>query len=464
MLDLTKGSPIKQILFFSIPYLIQSIFQQLYNVIDMIIVGRTIDSLAYTAIGATGSISWLITGCINGFALGFSVLISQGVGAKNENLIKKSFAQGLVLTAMIGAVISLIGICFSKNLLLLLNTPSDIIERANNYIFVIFAGIIFTAIQSFLLSSIRAIGDSKTPLFILIASCIINIALDLVFIAVFGMDTEGAGIATVIAQIFSIVMATLYIIRKVNILHFKKEDIELHRATVIPLLKMGAPMALTESIIAIGGIILQFGCNSLGTAFVTAITTANKITDFISMPILAFTTAFAVFVSQNYGARKSSRIVEGIKKSLMFCYGISIFALIIILIIGGLLISLLAGDVAEEVLKYAKQALITKTAFYVLLSTLMVFKMTLQALGKTFWVTLSGFAEVIGRAGISIIMVLLLNADVISVLEGFTIICFAHPLAWSFSIFTLTYDLLKAVKTLKKDNKSLQSDKIIENL
>jgi Na+-driven multidrug efflux pump len=270
------------------------------------------------------------------------------------------------------------------------------------------------------------------------------------------MDTEGAGLATIISQIFSMVICVIYIAKKLDILHFEKTDIRLEADIVVKLVRLGLPIALTEGIISLGGIVMQFGTNSLGTMFITSHTTANKLSDFASMPLLSFSTAFAVFVGQNYGAKKLERIRDGIKKSLIISYCWCAILITIFIFFSEPLLRLLAGDIDAQILAYARQYLLIRSSFYVLLATLLIVKTTLQSLSRVLWPTISGFVEVFARAGISLLTVFLVTSQILNLDGGYTLICFANPLAWFTAILTMGFDFIKALKMLKNDNADLQ--------
>lgn len=457
--DLTKGSPLRQILFFSIPYLIGNLFQQFYNIADMVIVGRTLDPNAYTAVGATSSLIWLTVGAVQALTAGFSAITARYFGSHDEEKIKHSFAASMRLSAILTAILMTICIVFARPILELLNTPADIIDRSYNYIICIFAGLFVTALFNLLSNMIRALGDSKTPLYFLIAACVINIALDYIFIVVFKMDTEGAGLATVIAQLISGILCIIYIVKKQPLLHISKRHFRCDKALDLSLLKIGIPMAFLNMVLSIGAIIMQFATNNLGTLYVTAYVTAAKLETFVTQPLLSFGSAVSVFAAQNYGAGKYSRIIEGSKKTHLIGFIWCAMAILIMLPLGRFLIMLLNKDIDALIVDNAYKYIVINTLLVFIVSPLIVCKGVLQAVGRTTLSMISGFTEILGRAGLSMVVVFLMKpylfgrSDLAPILGeelGFTFMCFATPLAWAFGTLTVIGDYIFMVKKFKK--------------
>ena len=348
MTDLTTGSSLKRILSFSVPFLIGNLFQQLYNVADMVIVGRTLDPLAYTAVGSTGSLVWFASGAIQSLTAGFAVITAQHKGAQNEENIKRSFGASIRLSAIISVLLSLICVIFARKILALLNTPEDIMDRAYGYIVWIFAGLIATALFNLLSHMVRALGDSKTPLYFLIIACVINIILDYVFIAICGMDTDGAGLATVLAQLLSGLLCIIYIKKKHPLLHISRRHLVWDKKMEKSLLRVGIPMAFLNMVLSVGSIVTQFVTNGLGTFYVTAQTTAAKIETFFVQPMLSLGSAVSVFAAQNYGARKYERVIDGTRKTLYFCYLWSLVSGVLMVLLGRYAVLLLAGGIRRH--------------------------------------------------------------------------------------------------------------------
>ncbi len=287
MRDLTTGTPAKLIFLFTIPLLVGNIFQQFYNMVDMIIVGQTIGKEALAAVGATGSITFLIIGFAQGLTAGLSIITAQRFGAQDFRGVMKSFAVATIISFTVTAILTVLSLVFLRPLLLLMQTPPDIIQQAQEFISVILGGM-FTSMAFNLLSNmIRALGDSRTPLFFLIFAVIINVILDLVFIINFHMGIAGAGYATVIAQISASLMCVIYIKRKIPLLQVSKSDFKIDKDTIFTHLNAGLPMAFQSSIIAIGAVVLQSALNSLGTDVVAAQAAAGRIDQFATQPMMS---------------------------------------------------------------------------------------------------------------------------------------------------------------------------------
>ncbi len=287
MRDLTTGTPAKLIFLFTIPLLVGNIFQQFYNMVDMIIVGQTIGKEALAAVGATGSITFLIIGFAQGLTAGLSIITAQRFGAQDFRGVKKSFAVAIIISFTVTAILTVLSLVFLRPLLLLMQTPPDIIQQAQEFISVILGGMFASMAFNLLSNMIRALGDSRTPLFFLIFAVIINVILDLVFIINFHMGIAGAGYATVIAQISASLMCVIYIKRKIPLLQVSKSDFKIDKDTIFTHLNAGLPMAFQSSIIAIGAVVLQSALNSLGTDVVAAQAVAGRIDQFATQPMMS---------------------------------------------------------------------------------------------------------------------------------------------------------------------------------
>lgn len=448
--DLTRGSPFKQILLFSIPYLIGNLFQQFYNVADMVIVGRTISPEAYAAVGSTGSLVWFTVGAMQSLTMGFSTIVARYVGAGDEDGVKRGFAASIKLTALLALLMSVICSLLCRPMLDLLRTPDDIIDRSYNYLFWIFAGLVATAFYNLLSNMIRALGDSRTPLLFLVIACLVNIILDYVFIAVCKMDTDGAGLATVVAQLISSLCCIVYIIKKFPQLHIKRchfvYDGKLDRL----LLGVGLPMAYLNMVLSVGGIVVQFVTNGLGTSYVSAQATGSKIESFVTELLISIASGGAVFAAQNYGAKKYDRVIDGNRKTLLLGALGCVIASLILLPFGKVVVTLLTGnDVTQDVIDNGYQYIVTNTALIWFVMPLIVSKSILQALGRTFWTMISGFTEIIGRVGLSMAVIYMINMEILAEQSGYLVICFSNPAAWLLGFLTVFPDFMLMIRKLK---------------
>lgn len=418
---LTEGNPAKLIFFFSLPLIIGNIFQQFYSMADTLIVGRTIGVNALAAVGCTGSITFLILGFVQGLTSGLSIITSQKFGAKNEDDVRKSFAASILISSAVAIITTILSVLLARPLLELLQTPSEIIDDAWAYLVIIFLGIPATVLFNLLSNAVRALGDSKTPLYFLIFACCINIILDLVFILYFHLGVVGAGIATILSQLLSGILCIFFIIKKVPILWLKKTDFQMHYEVITSHLSIALPMAFQMSIIAIGSLMLQFALNGLGAASVAAYTASQKIESIATMPLGSFGTAMATYAAQNYGAGKFSRIRKGVFQCILMSGSFSILSGAINVIAGSQLTSIFVGSQETEVLSLSHTYLVISGCFYFALALLFIYRFTLQGLGKSFIPTVAGIMELIMRA---------VGALVLTGAFGFAGACASNPLAW----------------------------------
>lgn len=425
---MTSGKPIKLIWNFTIPLLIGNLFQQLYNMADTFIVGRTIGVHALASVGSTGSIIFLILGFANGLTAGLAIPLAQRYGAKNYSGVKRSFYVSILISAVVAILLTILSMVFCRQILEIMQTPVEIIDGAYDYLMVIFAGI-FSSMAFNLLSNIfRSIGDAKTPLYFLVIACIMNIILDVVFIAGFGMGVEGAGYATVLSQIFSALACILYIWKKIPILRLNSKDFVAKSLDVKEHIRISFPMAFQSSIIAIGAIIIQITLNQLGATAVAAYTAAQKIDQVAILPMMSFGVTMATFVAQNYGAKKYDRIWRGVRDCIKLSLTFAISVGIILNLFSPIFIRTFVGVGHEEVVELGAIYFITNGTMYSLLSLLFIYRYTLQGVGKTFTPTVAGIMELCMRA---------FAAVVLSNLYGYTGATMANPLAWLGSLIPL---------------------------
>ena len=306
--DMTTGKPGKMILNFTLPIFLGNIFQQFYNMVDTVIVGRFVGANALAAVGSTGTITFLIIGFILGMTAGFTVLTAQKFGAGDMKAMRQTVGGAAVLSISVSIVLTVVSMLFMKPLLRFMQTPSDIFADAYSYIMIICAGIFAQMLYNLLASILRALGNSKIPLYFLILSALLNIVLDLLFIIVFHLGTAGAAYATVIAQGVSGLLCLVYIVKKVPVLHLKREDWKPKGHLLKNQLGVGFPMALQYSITAIGTMMVQTSLNLLGSMAVAAFTAASKIEMLTTQLFTAMGTTMATYCAQNIGAGKVKRI------------------------------------------------------------------------------------------------------------------------------------------------------------
>lgn len=421
--DMTKGSVVRQILMFTLPLLLGNLFQQFYNMVDSMIVGKFIGTNALAAVGSTGSINFLIIGFVLGISSGFCIPVSQYFGAMDFDRLRKTIANMIYLSIAITLVLTTVTLLFTRDILILMQTPKEILDDAYNYIIVIFGGMAATMFYNILAGILRALGDSKSPLIFLMISALTNVLLDLLFIVVIPMGVAGAGYATVLAQLLSGCLCLIYMIRKRSELqiNLKKEDFLPSGYLMKRLLYLGLPMAFQFSITAIGGVILQRAVNTLGSDSIAAITAGNKTQQIVTQPMESLGITMATFGGQNRGAGQIDRVNAGVNRCLLLSLVYSVLAGLFMWFFGKQM-ALLFVD-AKETAVIAQIAHLYRicSVFYPTLGFLFIYRNTVQGLGYGVPAMLAGVFELFARAFIAITFVPKI---------GFDAACFASPFAW----------------------------------
>ncbi|SDB41279.1 MULTISPECIES: MATE family efflux transporter [unclassified Butyrivibrio] len=419
--DLTNGSPMKLILGFAVPMLMGMLFQQFYNVVDTMIVGKFLGKYALAGVGSTGSINFMIIGFCMGVSAGFSIPIAQTFGARDFNGLKRYLGNAIVLCSILAVIMTFLSTIFCKKILILMNTPDEVMEHAYGYIVVIFIGIPVIYMYNLLSGVLRAVGDSKHPVMFLVIASFINIGLDLLFIIVFGLGVTGAALATVLSQLISGIMCLVFIVKSVDILHITKRDLTLERHHVFKLFNMGIPMGLQYSITAIGSVLLQVAVNSQGADIVAAVTTAGKVGMFFCCPFDALGSTMSTYGGQNVGAGKIDRLSKGMWAAGILGCIYSVIAFGVLYFFGRYFAMLFMSAGESAVLDYAHTYLIWNSLFYIPLVFVNVVRFLIQGMGFSMLAILAGVCEMIARAAASLFLVPVI---------GYTGICLASPLAW----------------------------------
>lgn len=419
--DLTEGKPLQLILQFSIPLVFGNLFQQMYNMIDTIIVGRYLGLSALTSVGSTTSITFLIIGFCLGTCAGLGVPVAQQFGAKNYEKMRAFIMNAAYVSIFLAAALTLVTCLLCDNILIWMRTPEEFFQGAYDYLFVIFLGIPFTFLYNVVSAIIRAMGDSRTPFYFLVLSTVLNVCLDLIFIIVFQWGTAGAAWATILSQAAAGVLCFFYMKRKYDILTFSCQERKIRMDYIKILFVMGVPMGLQYSITAIGSIMLQSAVNTLGSVCVSAYTAALKVKQLAMCPYDAFATASATFGSQNLGAGQLKRIREGLKSGIFISviYSVGIGA---VLIFAGSKIAMLFVSGSEtEVLGLVQQLLTCAGFFYVFLAFLNCTRMTIQGLGYSAIAMFAGCSELIARGVMALFVIPRF---------GYSAVCFTDQTAW----------------------------------
>lgn len=419
--DMTKGSPTRIILGFTLPLFLGNVFQQFYNMADTIIVGQFVGTGALAAVGSTGTIMFLITGFATGLGTGFTILTAQRFGAGDMKGMRRSVFTAAVLTVIVSVLVTAVSVIFMHPLLDLMQTPEDIYDDAYAYIIVIMWGLAAQMLYNLLSALLRAIGNSKMPLYFLILAAVLNVILDLVFIINFQMGTAGAAYATVISQGVSGLLCLLYIVKAVPIFRLSRRDMVMDGRMMAEQLKVGLPMALQFSITAIGSIMVQTSLNMLGSTLVAAYTAAGKIEQILTQAYVALGTAMANYSAQNVGAGDIPRIRQGFRAATIWGSVYSVAAGVLIMTVGKYLTYLFVSEDAAMLLDSVDLYLKCIGFFFIPLNIVNAYRNGLQGLGYGLLPMTAGVAELAGRGVIAVIS---------ARYSSYFGICMAGPAAW----------------------------------
>ena len=436
--DMTQGSPLKLILAFAVPLMLGSLFQQFYNLADTIIVGRFVGVEALAAVGSVGGLNYLVLGFVNGIACGFSIPISWTFGAKDYKEMRRYTANTVWLSIAFATVLTIVTVAMTRLVLVWTNTPADIIDLADIYIRTIFAGIPFTLLYNVTSALMRALGDSKRPLYFLLVASVLNIGLALAC----NMGAFGAAFATVFSQAVAGIGSLIYIMRHYPELRWNKEEGRISAPHCAKLCAMGLPMGLQCSITAIGSVVLQGAVNGLGSDIVAAQTAGSKAAQFLSVPLESIGTAMTTYTSQNMGAKDLGRVDRGVNTALGIGCVYSIASFLILRVTDKLLIGLFLDASETAIMANAQSFIFWNSVFYIPLAVLIIYRYTIQGLGFSGLAMFAGVAEMIARAMVGFWFV---------PLWGYFAACIASPVAWFFACFFLIPAYFVVRKRLQKE-------------
>ncbi|WP_250278459.1 MATE family efflux transporter [[Clostridium] colinum] len=442
--DMTVGSPTKLVIKFIIPLLIGNIFQQLYSMVDTIIVGKYVGTQALAGVGSTGGINFFIFGFAMGMTSGFAVPIAQGFGANDYKRVRHFVAMSAYLTTIVAIIITIISTIGLGPLLTITKTPQDIYNYAYNYMIIILAGLFTNMAYNMTASILRALGDSKTPLYFLIIASFLNIALDLLFILSFNMGVVGAALATVISQGVSALLCAIYMYKKFEILKMQKEDLYYKQKSANRLLSIGFPMAFQYSVIATGSILLQSAVNSLGTIAVASYTVCCRIEQLAIQPFSTLGIASTTYTGQNLGAGKFDRIKEGMKKMTIIGILLALICSAIIYVFNMPLINLFISEETNKdlVVQYVRQYLAWACAFFIPLMLLILYRSSIQGMGDVVFPMIASIIELVGRVVVAVGFVGIL---------GYLAISLACPAAWAGGALIVVPAYFIKIKKLEKN-------------
>ena len=434
MIDLTTGNPIKQMIKFALPVCLGNIFQLFYSLADTRIVGSTLGESSLASVGATTSISTLLIGFLSGMTNGFSIVVAQQFGEKNEKKIKKTVAGSLFLGLVISIIISVISISFLDEILKILNISEELYQNSTLYIKVILLGITATMFYNAFAGILRAIGDTFAPLMFLIIACGLNIFLDLFFILKLDLGVSGAGLATVISQGFSVLLCIIYMWKKYPIFRVEKKDFFIKLELLKRLFYSGFSMAMMMSLVFFGTLALQTAINTFGTNIIVAHTAGRKLTEFFMLPFSVFGITMATYCGQNKGANEPERIKKGIWEALFITWGWSVIVIILSYTIAPFLIYMVTGTTNREIILTSQKYLRINTIFYFVPATISILRNAMQGIGDHFTPIFSSGLELIGKISVVIFLV--------PSLEYFGIII-SEPIVWVVMVIPLVIKIIK---------------------
>lgn len=434
-IDLTRGSIMKALLLFAVPLFISNLFQQLYNTADTMIVGNVLGDQSLAAIGSTSAVFELIIGFANGVGSGFGIVIACLWGANDREKLKKAVASSLILSLMLSAVLMIVSFVALKPLLILLKTPADILEEAYGYISIICMAVAITMLYNLGAALLRAIGDSITPLIVLLIASVLNIALDFLFMTRFSMGIAGAAVATVIAQGVCCIFCFWFILRRAKVLVPSRKDFSFDSALCRELLEQGFSMGFMLSIVSLGTVALQSSINVLGTQIIAAHTTARKLFGLLTMPFATVAAAIATFTSQNKGAEQYDRIRQGVYQANMLTTIYSIVVTILIFLSAPFLVHVMSGSSDPFILQTGSMYMRINSPFFIVLGVLLNLRNALQGMGRKIIPLFSSIVELVGKV---------IFASLLIPFMGYLGVCFCEPFVWSCMALQLWFSFYRS--------------------
>ena len=437
--DLTQGNVAKLLLFFAFPTLLSNVFQQFYNLADTAIAGHILGDNALVAIGASSTVNSLVLSFAWGLNGGFGIIIAQCFGAKDFKKLKKSVAISLSINVLFSLIVCIFGIFMSRPMLQALNTPAARLNEANSYISVILVFIIVPMLYNLEAVILRSLGDSKTPLYFLIFSSVLNIILDYVLIKFTQMGVKGAAVATVLAQLLSVILCFVVILKNFKIIRLKKNDFHFSASLFKNMMSAGMAMAVMNSIFSIGSIIMQGSINALGEDVIAAHLGSRKVAEMFMQPLVTIGTACSTFVGQNYGALKIGRIKASIKYSTIYSLIWSVFTFFILWFFGGQIARLVTGSASQVVFDNTQMYLRINAPFYFVLGLLFTLRFSIQSVDRKMPPIISSSMELASKIAAAYLFI---------PLWGYLGACIAEPLSWTHGAIYLLFVFKKEFKRL----------------
>lgn len=400
---MTEGSPLTLLAVFSIPLLIGNLFQQAYNLADSIIVGRFIGAAALASVGATASVTFLFFSVCNGISSGCGIITAQYFGSGDDEKVKRAITNSAYISLLSALIMGLAAFAAAPAVLKALGTPEDILPGAVLYMRINCVGVPLIGIFNYISSMLRALGDSRTPLYFLIGACLMNVALDLLFVRVYLMGVLGAALATVIAQLTAGVGCLIYAVRRNEYFRLRRDHFAFNRRISMKAIQLGLPLAMQWSMIAVSTTALQYFVNSFGTTAVAAFTATSRIEQLVQQPFGSLGVALSTYAGQNYGAQKTDRVRRGLRDSMIAMTVFSVIMLLVMQLFSTRVISLFVNE--PEVVRMGGTALRITSCFYAFLGIIYVTRGTLNGIGDALFAFINGIVEMICRIGLPILMI-----------------------------------------------------------
>lgn len=442
--NMTEGKPSSLIFAFALPLMVGNVFQQLYTVVDTMVVGKALGVGALAALGAADWLNWMMLGIIQGFTQGFGILMAQEFGAGRYDNLRKSVGSSAALSVLSSIVLLLAGQLLARPVLNLLQTPPEILHDTLLYLRIMYLGVPVVMAYNLLASILRSLGDGKTPLNAMIVAAVTNIGLDLLFVLVFGFGIAGAAVATLIAQLISSLFC-LYHIRKIELLTFTSSDFRMtDRRLPLRLLMLGFPMAFQNAIISVGGMIVQFVVNGFGVIFIAGFTATNKLYGVLEVAATSYGYSMVTYAGQNLGAGRTDRIRRGVKSALLIALLTSLVITLLMLFAGKTILGWFISGTPEEfeqTLRIAYYYLAIMSLCLPILYTLHITRSAIQGMGNTVLPLVSGIAEFIMRAVTAIFLPMIIGENGIF---------YAEIMAWTGATVILVVSYFAVIRKMER--------------
>lgn len=401
--DMTSGSPTKHILLFAIPLLIGNVFQQLYNMVDSIVVGNFVGSSALAAVGTCGSMNFFCFSLSSGLAVGIGIIVAQYFGAKNDKMVRSTISNAIFVLSIASVIVSIMGFLLCPYALRLLQCPESILPQSIIYMRITCCGIIFVALYNGVASILRALGDSKSPLYFLILSSVINLGLDLLFVIAFNLGVFGVALATIISQAVSAITSSIYAYKKIHYFHLSKREFKPNKQIIVNSLKIGTPIAMQSCLISISMMVLQGVVNTFGETVMAAYTIVMRVEQLVQQPYGSISAAITNYSGQNIGAGQINRVKQGFHRGTVMVLIFSLLMLPTFWFFGKNIIGFFVNNEVDVINIGARGLQITSICYF-MLGMIYIPRAVLNGCGDSGFAMINGIAEVAGRIGLSPIL------------------------------------------------------------